>query len=147
MISIPLETLKPFERRNRQGLLLAGLEEVLTDDNVREVEDALEEVGIIEHPVEVDSDISVAVAVYHWTGDPAVNPFIQAQTDLADLRWMNIAELLSSRELRPYVEIIINCAADKGYLSGKASNPIPVLRHLTPSRHAAAREMHADVSR
>lgn len=149
MVSIPLETIKPFERKNKQGLLLAGLAEVVTDDNIREVEDALQEVGIIEDPVEVDSenDISVAVAVYHWTGDPTINPFRQAQTDLADLRWMNTSELLSAKELRPYVETIIDHAAERGYLNGKIASPIPVLRHFTPSRHSVARETYEDVSR
>ena len=84
MTSIPIETVKPFERRNEKGLLLAGLAEVVTDDNIGLMRENLHEVGVMEEPVVVDRehDISAAVAVFHWKGDPEVNPFLPAQADM-----------------------------------------------------------------
>lgn len=149
MISVPIETVKPFERTNMRGLMLAGLAEVATDQNIMELKEGLHTLGIIETPVVVDpeNDISAAVAVFRWIGDPERNPFLQAQTDMGDLRWMDTEELLGACELRPYAEVIIEHAKVKGYLNGHSSMPISGLDRFSPSRHAKARENHHDVSK
>lgn len=149
MISIPIETVKPFERRNRRGLVLASLAEVVTDGNLAQVSEGLLELGIIDQPVVVDKehDIKAAVSVFRWDGDPQVNPFSQAQPDLAELRWMSQEEILAAVELRPYAEVILAHARTNGYLNGRQALPRTSLAGLFPSRHAIARESKDDVSK
>lgn len=145
-LSIPLETVKPYERKNKNALLLASLTEIVTDDCIDVVRKGLREVTI-DGPIYLEEgEVSGALSVFHWVLDSDEMPFIPSvPEEFGELRWMDPQQVMESEKLRPYAATLIKYAEVKGFLNGVEDREIPILSKYSPNQYSAVRELYPDV--
>lgn len=145
-LSIPLETVKPYERRNRNALILASLSEIVTDNCIENVRKGLREVTV-DGPVYLgENGVSGALSVFHWTLNPEEMPFIPSvPEEFSELQWMQPQEVVQSERLRPYASILIRYAENAGLLNGAEDREIPILNKYRPNQYSEVRELYPDV--
>lgn len=146
-LSIPLETLKPFEQRgNRRALQLASLSEIATDKYVddwrRQLEQVQEDLVVTMN----NAGVKAAIFVYHWTGDPDVMPFESScSEEFGSLRWLSLENIYKTGQVRPFADVALREASTQGLLNGHNSVPLG-FKNYVPSRYSNFRELHADVA-
>lgn len=145
-LSIPLETFKPFERNNPNAVRLAALSEITTPNNIDRLKMYLKEAAL-QGPVKLgEGGIEGALAVFHWTGDPEEMPFEPAVPgEFGNLQWMEPGVAITLPNLRPYADVMIRYADDKGLLNGLSNRPVPLLNKWNVARYTAIREDKNDV--
>jgi len=146
-LSIPLETLKPFEQRgNRRALQLASLSEIATDKHVddwrRQLEQVQEDLVVKMN----NNGVKAAIFVYHWIGDPDAMPFEPScSEEFGDLQWLSLENMYKTGQVRPFADVALREASTKGLLNGHNSVPLG-FKNYVPSRYYDFRELHADVT-
>lgn len=147
-ISIPMETLKSFERTNKKAMVLAAITEIITDNNVSVLQQQLYE-AVVVGPVQLNNNgITGAIAVFHWKGDPGCMPFEPSvEEEFNGLKWMKPGKVLEDCSVRPFTTVVLNYAEENGLLNGLPDRPMLALYGLKPSRLMEIREngMHEDV--
>jgi len=146
-LSIPLETLKPFEQKgNRRALQLASLSEIATDKYVddwrRQLEQVQEDLVIKMN----NNGVKAAIFVYHWTGAPDAMPFEPScSEEFGDLQWLSLENMYKTGQVRPFADVALREASTKGLLNGHNSVPLG-FKNYVPSRYYNFRELHADAT-
>lgn len=143
-LSIPMESLKAFERRNQTAMMLAALSEVTTDANVARLSEGLREAGI-SGPVELNDHIQGAVAVFHWMKDPGEMPFAPSSPEFGQFQWMKPEEFLREENIRPFAVRTLDYAQQNGLMNGLLTKPITTLSSFHPERYNMARDIYPDV--
>jgi len=144
--SIPLETLKRDEVRNINAIRLAGLSEITTAENIELLRQFLREAAFNGPILMGESGILGALSVLHWKGDPTEMPFRPSVPgEFGNFRWMKPRVALELTDLRPYADVMIRYADDKGLLNGLSSRPIPLLGKLDIDRYTAIRQDKIDI--
>jgi len=145
-ISVPMETLKPFERVNRQALLLASLSELITAENVQILASGLCHAGI-EGPLTLNErGLKGAVSIFSWQGDPSCMPFAPSNpVEYCDLQWLDSTCFIESAQSRPYAVMGVEFALDKGYGPLSPAEPFVSLRTLKPNQYTSIRNSRSDV--
>ena len=146
-LSIPLETLKPFEQRgNRRALQLASLSEIATDKHIEDWRSQLEQVQEDLVITMNNAGVKAAIFVYHWTGEPEAMPFESScSEEFGGLRWLSLEDMYKTGQVRPFADVALKEANSKGLLNGRNSVPLG-FKNYVPSRYYNFRELHADVT-
>jgi hypothetical protein len=145
-LSIPMETLKPFEGGTEAGMTKALMTEIATWDSMSILRKRLQTAGIVS-VVPVESDVDVAVLLLKWKGDPKIVPFGQPHPDeFSHLKWIGVKSFMESSFVRPYARTVIT-----DVLELNRAHPSPVefkdisLRGFSPQAYEDLRQLSPDV--
>jgi hypothetical protein len=106
-LSIPMETLKPFEIGTEAGLTKALMTEISTSRSMGFLRHGLQNAGIVS-VVPVEKDVNVAVLLMKWKGNPKIMPFEPPHPEeFSELRWIGIKTLLGDSFVRPYADTVL----------------------------------------
>lgn len=145
-LSIPMETLKDFERKSPIALVRASLSEISNSATIGKLMQGLREVG---HggPIQLDMEgTQGALVVFRWIDNPDEMPFVEAvPSEFVNLTWMNTDLLLGSPNLRPYVSPFIEFAASNGMLNCMPTREIEALRQFNSDSYLKYRDLFPDV--
>lgn len=146
-ISIPLETLKPFERKNVNALKLAAISEIVTNSNIKLLSDSLKEVGLTSPLTLNEAGVEGVGVVLRWTGGADEMPFIPSvPEEFSNLRWMTLDKFYDlNSNIRPFARTIVERVSEFGLLEKPEHYDLPILKKLRPNQYAAVRDLYADV--
>ncbi len=146
-LSIPMESLKLFERNDENALIRASLSEVLSGENIDVIRRGLREIGH-EGPIALDEEgTQGALVVFRWIEDPNIMPFIAATPEeFSDLKWLDQGSLLEHGDVRRYVRPFLEFARNSGMLNRMSNVEIGALRGFNPGTYHRYRELFGDVS-
>lgn len=145
-LSIPMETLKPFELGTEAGMTKALMTEISTWESMGMLKKGLQTAGIV-NIVAVEEDLDVAVLLMKWKGNPKVMPFSHPHPDeFSDLKWMSVKTLLTDSFVRPYARTILNDTLELNRKRGSNVNFEDILlQGFSPDRYEELRQLSPDV--